>query len=364
MTDPVLLLLASILLVLALAAWLTHDCLRAWIWGVVLRSRQLQEGDRVQVGRLPPATIVHLDWRSTTLRADDGSEFLIPGSWLGRRCVRHCPARDDDWRHITFRCSADVPPGRVQAALLEVLNDCDDIAPQPPPRVLNRGVAAGMINYRIEYRNSGFESGVVVDSTLRDRIWYALRRRRIPLGISSGPAPSGAQRAADARRQRELLGGVDLFADLQPELLEQVAAAARTLDYAAGESVVRQGDAGAALYLVECGEVQIQASGPAASEVEVRRLGPGQFFGELSLLTGERRSATVRAVGECRLVALDADDLGPILREAPALVAALRRVLEARQRDLRQRLHSVAIASSRDGEDLVERFMKNFALTW
>jgi CRP-like cAMP-binding protein len=79
--------------------------------------------------------------------------------------------------------------------------------------------------------------------------------------------------------------------------LEQLARLVRHHFYGTGEAIIRQGEPGAELFLVRHGEVVVSLERDGHEEVEVARMGPGDFFGEMSLLTGEPRSATVRAGG-------------------------------------------------------------------
>jgi CRP-like cAMP-binding protein len=105
-----------------------------------------------------------------------------------------------------------------------------------------------------------------------------------------------------------------------------------------GDAVIRQGDAGNCLYLIESGEVVVTARQGDGPDVEVARLAAGSVFGEMSLMTGEPRTATAAAVGECRLLVFDKPAVEPILLAHPELAERISQILVERQAALRSRL--------------------------
>jgi CRP-like cAMP-binding protein len=97
-----------------------------------------------------------------------------------------------------------------------------------------------------------------------------------------------------------LLKNARMFADAPTKSLAGVADVLREVTKADGEEIIREGDLGTSMYVVADGEVQVEVGGRA-----VARLGQGEVVGELSALDPEPRSATVRAIGDVRLLQLD-----------------------------------------------------------
>ena len=97
----------------------------------------------------------------------------------------------------------------------------------------------------------------------------------------------------DALRICEFLRPIDLFKTLTPRQLTDVAEEMTKRHYAAGEIIIREGEPGEEFMLISEGEVEV-----IRAEHEVARLGPGDFFGEVALISGEPRNATVVAVTE------------------------------------------------------------------
>jgi MFS family permease len=103
-------------------------------------------------------------------------------------------------------------------------------------------------------------------------------------------------------RELELLRGDPLFEPLAPPTIERLSANLVTVEAAAGASIIREGEPGDRFYVVDDGEVEVSVGGAV-----VRRQGPGSSFGEIALLRNVPRTATVRAVGDVRLLALERD---------------------------------------------------------
>ena len=124
------------------------------------------------------------------------------------------------------------------------------------------------------------------------------------------------------------LARVDLLCSLPPEEMEDVLLCVQPVHVAAGETLFRQGDAGDALYLIDQGEVTVLVDSelstsavPAA--IPLARLATGQSFGEIALLTGEPRTATVTAITDVALLKIDKEHFDELLDESPRLRQAV-----------------------------------------
>jgi CRP-like cAMP-binding protein len=124
------------------------------------------------------------------------------------------------------------------------------------------------------------------------------------------------------------LAGVDLFARCSKGDLRIIARHAEQITLAAGSEAVRQGDTGDAFFLLLSGKATVARDG-----LEVTELGPGDFFGELALLDPAPRAATVTVTAPADVVVLGARMFKVLLRELPALSAAMLASLARRARD-------------------------------
>ena len=126
---------------------------------------------------------------------------------------------------------------------------------------------------------------------------------------------------------------VDVFRALDAEKIDRLARRLRHVVFGPGEVILRQGDPGDSLYVVRGGSVAVQIGVLGASK-EIATLGDGQFFGEMSLMTGESRTATVVAKTDVQCYIVDKEAFGQIVQEEPDLAGVISDILSRRQVDL------------------------------
>ena len=114
--------------------------------------------------------------------------------------------------------------------------------------------------------------------------------------------------SAVARASAEMLKHVPLFADLDTRELEQIAATMRERRFAAGDTVTQEGAGGAGFFVVESGEADVTVDGVAR-----RTIGPGDYFGEIALLTGSDRTATITATSDMLCYGMTPWDFKPLV---------------------------------------------------
>jgi voltage-gated potassium channel len=121
-----------------------------------------------------------------------------------------------------------------------------------------------------------------------------------------------------------MVARVPIFADLDPAEIASVMHSLRSQSSEAGQIIVRKGEVAHSMYLIASGEVEVLVPGESV------RLGPGDFFGEASVLKRQRRAVTVRAVAACRLFVLDAEDLHRLIASNPAMAEHIEQVTRSR----------------------------------
>ena len=144
----------------------------------------------------------------------------------------------------------------------------------------------------------------------------------------------------------DLLRRVPLFSELSAEELRGVADVAIPRSFPKGVRVFHEGDQSDACYIVRSGDLRVTREHPDGRAIALATLGPGDIFGELAMLDGEARSASVESLSDCELLALPAADVRRLLAEAPEttvklVVALTRRLREANERIARQSFQTV-----------------------
>lgn len=295
------------------------------------------ESDESCIGR-----VTEINWRATKVLTEEMVEVIVPNGTLAKAHIKNFTQPT-----LVSRRSAivsgpyEAPPGKVEDALFDAIRGAEDVLHDPPPRVLLKDFGASGIDYHLQYFIDDFARRHAIDARVRSRIWYAFQRAgiSIPFPIRdvrmTDANKVATQLAEDEQREREAaLHQVDFLDALPDNTLRELAVGSEVRLYSQGEDVIRQGESGHELFIVLRGEAIVLVSRGSHAPDEVARLGAGKFFGEMSLLTGEKRTATVRAGHRLELLVVGHDAFRRILASAPELAERISGVLARRQAQL------------------------------
>lgn len=123
-----------------------------------------------------------------------------------------------------------------------------------------------------------------------------------------------------------------LFKSLDPKGREMLLQASTLVKFQNGDVLVREGDPGDSFYLIKSGEVQVTTQ-KGGKEVILARLTPGAFFGEVSIITGEPRTATVSAITDGEVVRFDKGQVTKVLKAYPRVAEILKKIVARRTED-------------------------------
>src|SRR5207245_2855585 len=140
-----------------------------------------------------------------------------------------------------------------------------------------------------------------------------------------------------------ILQKVPLFSQLAPVELERVAEITRERSYPRNSVILFEDDPGDALYIVATGQVKVVLIGEDGREVILSVLGEGDFFGEMSLIDEEPRSAHVIAMEDSNLLVIRREDFQAILQQSPGIAMGLLRELSRRLRRVDEKVGSLVL---------------------
>jgi CRP-like cAMP-binding protein len=222
----------------------------------------------------------------------------------------------------------------VKQAILDGIRDLPLVSKTQAPDVLISEFAASSINYVIRFWIDDYaRDGAALDQ-VRSAAFYALRRHgyEIPYPMQVQYLREMASERPSDRLDRleTVLAPVDLFAPLTKEERVELAARSKELLFGHGETIVRQNDAGSSMFVIVQGRVRVVES----SGRELAIFDAGGYFGEMSMLTGQPRSASVQAVGDCEVLELTAESLRAVALVNPDVLKRISTVVAARRADL------------------------------
>jgi small-conductance mechanosensitive channel len=348
-------------LLTAVVAFALQDTLGNVIGGLAIQlKRPFAVGDWVSLDGKPEnyGRVIEINWRATRLVTNENLLVIVPNSNIAKNTVVNFSEPSPVVRRgIRVSVTYDVPPSRVEEIALRAMQGSPGVLAEPPPECVLSAFGDSGIEYWCRFFIDEFRRRDVIVGGVGARLYYDFRREgiEIPYPIRTvhlhERGEEQEKREQDRRRQRlaERFQAIDFLAPLGEEVLRLLAERVRTEAYGRGEKIVLEGETGTDLYLVERGQVAVMVDGGGAPR-ELARLGPGDFFGEMSLTTGEPRRATVVALGDVVAVRLDKESFREVLARDPRVVDEIGRVLAARQ----AALEADAAASAHPAEQAIE----------
>jgi small-conductance mechanosensitive channel/CRP-like cAMP-binding protein len=342
--EPGSLLTTSALLT-AVVGLALQDTLGNLVSGLALQmQRPFEVGDWIQFEQdaRQIGQVTEVNWRATTVMTSDLVEVIVPNALLAKAPIRNYsrPSKVSR-RSVTVSAAYAASPHKVADAITRGLVGTPAVLRDPAPWVQTRSFGDSGIEYTVWFFTDDYAARERTDGLVRDRIYYALQRAKveIPFPIRTvhlhEVSAETEKRAADRELERrdKILRCVDFLDVLPPENHRALAAQTELRLFAPGEIIVSEGDASQELFIVDSGEVTVELDRPGR-QVAVAKLGAGKFFGEMGLMTGEARAATVRAETECTLLVVGHDAFHDTIAVVPGIVEKLSELLAVRQAEL------------------------------
>jgi small-conductance mechanosensitive channel/CRP-like cAMP-binding protein len=326
-----------------------QDTLGNMMGGMALQMEgAIAVGDWIRIDAVE-GLVREIRWRHTAVETRNWDTIIIPNSVLMRSQVlvlgrrAGAPRQHRQWVYfnVDFRYSPSEVIDAVETALRA--ESIPNIAASPLPNCVLMDFKESFGSYAVRYWLTDLAVDDPTNSIVRTRIYFALRRAGIPLSI---PAQSLFVTADDlSRRERKgareieerttTLKQLELFRTLTDEERQSLAQRLRVAPFARGEAITRQGAEAHWLYVITSGdaEVRVSVAGSAASE-SVATLHAGDFFGEMGMMTGEPRAATVMALTNVECYRLDKEAFDDIMQSRPEIAEDISQVLARRRVEL------------------------------
>lgn len=372
---------ATSAVVTAVIGFSLQDTLGNVMGGMSLQlERSIGVGDWVRVGDVE-GVVREIRWRQTSIETRNWDTVVIPNSQLmksqvtvlGRREGR--PKLHRMWVrfNVDFRhAPADVTDAVERALRAEPI---PNVAGDPPPDCILYNFKESFGEYAVRYWLVDFARDDPTSSEVRTRIYVALQRAGINLSI---PAQSvfmtmESRLRSERKRQEErvrraaVLKRVKVLEPLTDEERADVADRLTVAPFRRGEVITRQGSEAHHLYMITKGQVEVRVGGDNGTGRRVATLGPGDVFGEMALMTGEPRTATVHALTDVVCYRLSKDGFQDVLHRRPEIAEAISHLLAERKLELEAKTAGLSADAMRDRMadtrgDLLRRIRNFFTL--
>jgi small-conductance mechanosensitive channel/CRP-like cAMP-binding protein len=335
---------ATSAVVTAVIGFSLQDTLGNIMGGMALQmERSIAVNDWIRVNDVE-GIVREIRWRQTSIETRNWDTIVIPNSQLmktqvtvlGRRAGM--PRLHRMW--VRFNVDFRTTPTRVTEIVLEALRSeaIPNVAADPPPDCILMSFEDSYASYATRYWLIDFARDEPTSSEVRTRIFFALQRAGVHLSIpaesvfltTTSRARKAAKQELELQRQISVLKNSSIFDPLTDGERRELAERLTLARFCRNEVITHQGNEAHYLYIIASGEAEVCVS--VAEETRpVSTLHPGDCFGELGLMLGEPRQATVTALGDVSCYRLDKEAFHQILQRRPEIAEGMSHLLTERK---------------------------------
>ena len=303
--------------------------------GIVLNfSRPYRPGDWISIEGGTDGRVIEINWRATLVLTAKRDLAIVPNSTIAKaKIVNASSPSGIHGMTVTVQLDAKTPPAASVEILQQAILNTQLILATPAPLVVVKMISGDTIDFEISFFVEELAHSSRAQNELFDRISRHLAAAGISLASTQSqpywqslpPTPGEAKTAAD--RAIDL---VEIFVGLTDQERKSLAVKTKSAHHEVGEVLVAVGDVPRSLFIIGAGVVSITRA-VSEGEIEVMRIGPGDHFGEIGMLTGAPAEVTIKALVPVTTYELAKEDLGPVLEARPDVSQELCRALARRQ---------------------------------
>jgi len=314
-----------------------------------------------------------ITWKSTKILTRTEELIFVPNNTIAKSTLtnfsRPTPRHIV---HIEVGISYNEPPHKARQAILEVLADHPNVLHRPEPSVRVVKYNDFSVDYKIFFATEDVEAEEKTKAEILNNLWYKFRRKgiKIPYPIRDLYHFSpGAMKEEEKKRlllqEEDILkdlGRIEIFGSLSNEALKQLAEKTKVLHFAGGEKIVRQNDKPGPMYILKNGLCSVTILRGDGIETEIATLCEGQFFGEMSVLTGAPRTASIKAISDASCYEIEKELLSDIFKTYPDTMEKIAHCLMQRKEELNLHISttSAQTQSKKDNENQLLAKIKTF----
>ena len=307
--------------------------------GIALQADQpFQVGDVISIPNRGTGVVETVSWRGVKIRTFQNKLLIISNAVLAKESIEVAPKDNLNARLVSFNTVYTASPSQTAHLVREAIRQAENVSPKMRPIVRIRDLGESGIDWEVKYWLENYAKYNETDALIRRNIWYAFQREKVhfafptrSLYIEKHPDDVTLEEKTDKFAER--MNQVPIFAPLSDDETDLLAKSAKTRIFAAGEPIVRAGLEGNSMFIIVRGKVNVTISDNGL-EKAIGTLGENDFFGEMSLLTGEKRTATVIATEETEVLRIEKAALKQIFKNNPELVNTIGEIAAERRQEL------------------------------
>jgi small-conductance mechanosensitive channel/CRP-like cAMP-binding protein len=304
--------------------------------GIVLSfSRPYLPGDWINIDGGTEGRVIEMNWRATHILTGRRDLAIVPNSSIAKsKIVNVSSPSGIHGITVTVQVDPKAPPSTGVDILKKAILNCRLIVREPSPTVIVKSITAGYTEFEITFFVEQLASSTSAQNQLFDLICRHLAVGGIGLAWPQNQPDPGRQdekprlAMSAIETQLEL---VDIFASLTARERSAIAAKLKPASHGEGDTLLEVGTVLKSLLIVGAGVLSVTRVDEIAGEIEMERLGPGDHYGEIGMLTGTPSIAKITALTPATVYQLKEEDLAPILEAHPQVAHELGGALARRQ---------------------------------
>ncbi|MCX7047195.1 MAG: mechanosensitive ion channel family protein [Candidatus Sumerlaeota bacterium] len=340
--------IATSAIVTAIIGFSLQETLGNIMGGMALQlERTIGVGDWIRINDVE-GLVSEIRWRHTSIETRDWDTIIIPNSVVMKSQVRVLGRRGGKPAQRRMSVNFDVDLNHAPHDVIEAVEKAlrketiPNVAPEPRPDCILFEFTPSAAQYAVRYWLSDLTYVEATKSEIRARILVALQRAGMGLAFPTqnvfmtveGRTRDRLKRQEEMQRRMTALNGAAIFQPLTDEERSELAARLAVAPFRRGEVITRQGAEANHLYIMTRGDAAVSVSLPTGESQQVAALHPGDVFGEMGLMTGEARQATVTALKDVVSYRLDKTAFAETLERRPEIAEAMSLLLARRRMEL------------------------------
>lgn len=321
----------------AIIGFALQDILKNFFAGITLNMEiPFRKGDWVEINK-NTGEVVSMSWRATKIKTIEGNYVIIPNANISEENIINYSVHDNMLaRYVTVGVHYRYPPRLVKDVIREATLSTEGVLKNPEPVVRLKSFSDSAIVYLCKFWIKSYPNLYKIEDAVKSKIWYFFRENdiEIPFPIRTVYAHRGTPgKRKESGAIASILQGIEIFAPLSKQEIGKLSQKFILGYFARGEKMIRQGEEGTTFFIIKEGRVSVNIQVGEATR-KIKELQAGDFFGEMSLLTNEKRSATIIAEDETEVLILDRTDFAHILKRKPVIAERISRILAQRKLEL------------------------------
>ncbi len=295
-------------------------------------SQPFRIDDWVKIGDCEEGQVIDMTSRTTKIQTRDYSMLSIPNTAVASSVIENFNYPDARFRlQFTLETFPIYHPERVQKVLLDAVFSTDGVLKEPTPQILFKGQGDSSAIYTVVFYINDYGKKFVLKQAVWKRVWIHLERAGIDLATPRREILMVQENQEDVTSPQNVIRHVDLFDPLPENAKVALSEKMQKHYFPSGETIVKQGESGKSLFIILEGSVGLWVQSEDGKPIEVSRLGCGDVFGEMQLLTGKTRRFGVISMTDTFVYQIMKEDIALFIQKNPELAERFSKKLSERQ---------------------------------